>query len=172
MWTIFKVFVEFVIACVSCFGFSGFFCFFGHKACGILAPWPGIPCIGMWSLLTTGPTEKSLFWVLKCVMVFNLVKWELLSSLCSDRWKNGPDVILDNLWWSQDSSVNLSNSKSHNPTFCHQPFQRNRLQGTHSWCFKNHRPSPKLSSTCQTPHYFCNVSETGEKKFKYLLFSC
>ena len=39
----------------NCFCFM--FWFFGHEACGILAPWPGMePCIGRWSLnhWTTG----------------------------------------------------------------------------------------------------------------------
>ena len=33
MWTIFKVFIEFVTIC-----FCFMFCFFGHEACEILAP--------------------------------------------------------------------------------------------------------------------------------------
>ena len=38
MWTVFKVFNEFVtiLLTVSCFGY------FGHEACGISASWPGI----------------------------------------------------------------------------------------------------------------------------------
>ena len=37
MWTIFKVFIEFVTVC-----FSLMFCVFDQKACGILAPRQGI----------------------------------------------------------------------------------------------------------------------------------
>ena len=40
MWTIFKVFIEFVTILFIFFFFM--FWFFGWKACGILAPWPGI----------------------------------------------------------------------------------------------------------------------------------
>ena len=49
-----------------CFCFM--FWFFGHKACGILAPWPGIkptPPALEGEVLTTGPPGKSLwFWFL------------------------------------------------------------------------------------------------------------
>ena len=49
IWTIFKVFIEFVKYC-----FSFMFCFFGPEGCGILAAPPGIKptacCIGRWSL--------------------------------------------------------------------------------------------------------------------------
>ena len=38
MWTIFKVFIE----CVTVLLLLFMLCFFGHKACGILAPRPGI----------------------------------------------------------------------------------------------------------------------------------
>ena len=38
MWTIFKVFIEFVIILLLLF----MFWFFGHEACGILALQPGI----------------------------------------------------------------------------------------------------------------------------------
>ena len=41
MWTIFKVFIEFV---TIWFLFYVFF-FFGHKACEVLAPWLGIETI-------------------------------------------------------------------------------------------------------------------------------
>ena len=39
------------------------FCFFGHEACGILAPQPGIkPTLPEWEgkVLTTGPPGKPL----------------------------------------------------------------------------------------------------------------
>ena len=39
MWTIFTAFIEFVTVLFLCFML--FWCF-GHEACGILAPWPGI----------------------------------------------------------------------------------------------------------------------------------
>ena len=46
------------------------FCFFGHKAYGILAPQWGIepetPTLGG-EVLTTGPPEESPEWLLKCV---------------------------------------------------------------------------------------------------------
>ena len=38
MWTIFEVFIEFVTTLLLFF----MLWFFGHEACGILAPWPGI----------------------------------------------------------------------------------------------------------------------------------
>ena len=38
MWTIFKVFIELVTVVLQFYVLG----FFGHKACGILAPWPGI----------------------------------------------------------------------------------------------------------------------------------
>ena len=43
LWTIFKVFIEFVTILFLFWGFSFllFFWFFGHEACGILAPQPG-----------------------------------------------------------------------------------------------------------------------------------
>ena len=54
----FKVFIEFVTI-FFCF----MFWFFGHRACGILAPWPGIepasPALEC-EVLTTGPPGKSL----------------------------------------------------------------------------------------------------------------
>jgi len=37
MWTILKVFIEFVTMLLLLF-----MLLFGHEACGILAPWPGI----------------------------------------------------------------------------------------------------------------------------------
>jgi len=59
MWTILKLFNEFVhnIASVLCFGF------FGPGVCGILAPQPGIeptPPALEGEVLTTGPLGKSL----------------------------------------------------------------------------------------------------------------
>ena len=59
MWTIFKVFIEFVTILLV---FHGFW-FFGCKVCGILAPRPGIeptaPALAG-EVLTTGPPGKSL----------------------------------------------------------------------------------------------------------------
>ena len=62
MWTTFKVFIEFVtiLLLFLCFGF---FFFFGHEACGILAPLPGIepvPSALEDELLNTGLPGKSL----------------------------------------------------------------------------------------------------------------
>ena len=58
MWTIFKVFIEFVTILLL----SYMFWFFGLKACGILAPWPGVepasPALED-EVLTTGPPGKS-----------------------------------------------------------------------------------------------------------------
>ena len=49
MWTIFKVFIEFVTTLLLFYVL-----FFGPKARGVLTPWPWIkthsPCIGKWSL--------------------------------------------------------------------------------------------------------------------------
>ena len=64
MWTIFKVFIEFVnnIASILCFGF------FGRKACGILVPQPGVepePPVLEGEVLTTGPPGNSLFRLFK-----------------------------------------------------------------------------------------------------------
>ena len=71
MWTIFKVFIEFVTVLLlfyvlvffSFFSSSSFFFFFGCEACGILAPRPGIvsatPALEG-EVLTTGPPGKSL----------------------------------------------------------------------------------------------------------------
>ena len=59
MWTIFKVFIEFVaiLFLFLCFGFLG------HEACEILAPRPGIqpapPALEGEVLITTGPPGKS-----------------------------------------------------------------------------------------------------------------
>ena len=59
MWDIFKVFIEFVIYC-----FCFMLLFFGCKACGILAPLPGIkPFNGRWSL-HHWTTRKSQWYLL------------------------------------------------------------------------------------------------------------
>ena len=58
MWTIFKVFIEFVTI------FLLFYAFFGHEACGILAPRPGIepsPPALECGVLTTGPPGESRY---------------------------------------------------------------------------------------------------------------
>ena len=58
MCTILKVFVEFVTMLLLLFTLL-----FGHEACGILAPWPGIkptPPALEGEGLGTGPSEKSL----------------------------------------------------------------------------------------------------------------
>ena len=59
MWTIFKVFIEFISVLLLLF----MFWFFGPKAsCGVLAPQPGIepePPALEGEVLTTGPPEKS-----------------------------------------------------------------------------------------------------------------
>ena len=57
MWTIWKVlsFLPYSF-CFMCW-------FFGHEACGILTPWPGIELAAPTlegDILTTGPREKSL----------------------------------------------------------------------------------------------------------------
>ena len=54
-WTIFKVFLQFLTILLL---FSFFFLmlwFFGHKPCGISAPWP---CAAEVKVLTTGPPRK------------------------------------------------------------------------------------------------------------------
>ena len=59
MWTIFKVFIEFVPILLLFLYFG----FFGREACGILAPQPGIepaPPALEGEVLTTGPPGKSL----------------------------------------------------------------------------------------------------------------
>ena len=63
MWTIFKVFIEFVaiLFLLSMFWFY-FILFFGFEVCGIFVPRTGIESISpAWEgdVLTTGPTEKS-----------------------------------------------------------------------------------------------------------------
>ena len=58
MWTIFKVFIEFV----TLYYFFLCFVFFGQEACGVLALWPGIepaPPALEGKVLTTGPPGKS-----------------------------------------------------------------------------------------------------------------
>ena len=58
MWTIFKVFIEFVTILLR---FA--FWFWGHKACGILIPQPEgelSPLALEGKVLTTGPSGKSL----------------------------------------------------------------------------------------------------------------
>ena len=59
MWTILKVFIEFVILLLLLF----MFWFLGQEACGILPPWleiKPIPPALEGKVLTTGPPEKSL----------------------------------------------------------------------------------------------------------------
>ena len=59
MWTIFKVFIEFDILLHLFYVLS----FFGHKACGILAPQPGkepTPPALEGEVLSTVPAGKSL----------------------------------------------------------------------------------------------------------------
>ena len=63
MWTIFKVFIEFVTILLLSFLFTYFFWFlFGREACGILVPEPGIkpasPALEG-RVLTTGPPRES-----------------------------------------------------------------------------------------------------------------
>ena len=58
MWTIFKVFIEFVTIL-----FLFYALVFGRKVCGFLAPWPGIkpaPPALEGEVLTTGLPGKSL----------------------------------------------------------------------------------------------------------------
>ena len=61
-----------MLQCCFCF----MFWFFGHKACGILAPQPGIkptPPALEGKVLTTGPPGKSLtFYSLQCCQMSNL----------------------------------------------------------------------------------------------------
>ena len=60
MWTIFKVFIEFLTILLLCFFM---FWFFGREACGILVPRPGIeptPPALEGEVLTTGKPGKSL----------------------------------------------------------------------------------------------------------------
>ena len=58
----FKVFIEFVTMLLLFYGFLVFF-FFGHEACRILHPQPGIEPASLAlevKFLTTGPPGKSL----------------------------------------------------------------------------------------------------------------
>ena len=60
MWTIFKVATEFVT--ILFLFYVLVFWFFGHKACEVLAPWPGIepaPSALEGKSLTTEPADKS-----------------------------------------------------------------------------------------------------------------
>ena len=61
MCTISKVFIELVTMLLK-----KKFWFFGHNACEILAPWPGIkptPPTLEGDVLTTGPPGKYQFWI-------------------------------------------------------------------------------------------------------------
>ena len=64
MWTIFKVFIEFVTIC-----FCFMFWYFGQEACEILAPWPGIeptpPALEN-EVLGTGLQGKSRLFLFLC----------------------------------------------------------------------------------------------------------
>ena len=64
MWTIFKVFIEFITILLLFYVFSVCLsvCFPSCEACGILTPWPGIeptPLELEGEILTIEPTEKS-----------------------------------------------------------------------------------------------------------------
>ena len=62
LWTIFKVFIEFVIILLM-FYVLDFFFFFGHEIHGVLAAWPGIELLPPTlesEVLTTGEPVKSL----------------------------------------------------------------------------------------------------------------
>lgn len=71
MWTVFEIFVEFCfhIASVSCFWY------FGHEACGILAPRPGIeptlPAL-KGKISTTEPPGKSLNTIFSTVNFYEI----------------------------------------------------------------------------------------------------
>ena len=81
MWTIFKAFIEFFYNIVSV---VFMLCFFGHEACGILAPRPGIeptvPALGG-EVLTTGLLGESLYTF--------FLEQELQTFFCE-----GPETIL------------------------------------------------------------------------------
>ena len=67
MWTSFKVFIELVTILLMFYVLVFFF--FGHEACGILAPRQGIkPTTPVLEgkILTTGPPGKSPYCILKC----------------------------------------------------------------------------------------------------------
>ena len=60
MWTIFKVFIEFITLLLL---FYAFFFFLGHETCRILASRPGIepaPSVLEGQVITTGLPEESL----------------------------------------------------------------------------------------------------------------
>ena len=59
MWTILKVFIEFITTLLLFYALV----FFDHKACGILAPRPGF-CVGRQSPTpwTTGEVPQYSFW--------------------------------------------------------------------------------------------------------------
>ena len=85
MWTIFEVFIGFCynIPSVSCFWY------FGHQACGILAPQPGIkstkPCIRRWSL-NPWTTREDPWAVLTCFgQQIWLKKWHSSSESRAER---------------------------------------------------------------------------------------
>ena len=73
MWTIFKVFIEFVTVLLL---LIFMFWFFGREAYGILAPQPGVepaPLALEGKVLTTGPPGKSLYgcvFIVICLKVF------------------------------------------------------------------------------------------------------
>ena len=59
MWTILKVFIEFI---KYCFMFAFFLFCFGSEACGIWTPWPGIEPVSpalLGRVSVTGPPRKS-----------------------------------------------------------------------------------------------------------------
>ena len=79
MWTVFKFFPAFVTILLLLF----VFCLFGHEACGVLAPWPGIELTFLaleGEVLTTGLPQKSSSHIyLHCI--FNaLTSWGLANS--------------------------------------------------------------------------------------------
>lgn len=82
MWTIFKVFNEFVTVL---FLFYVLF-FYEHEACGILAPWPGIkpapPALEI-EVLITGPPGKSLGYFLCCLWLQPLFLIKTALNLCT-----------------------------------------------------------------------------------------
>ena len=68
MWTIFKVFIEFVPILLLFLYFG----FFGREACGILAPQPGIepaPPALEGEVLTTGPPGNPLYFLIFIYLV-------------------------------------------------------------------------------------------------------
>ena len=100
MWTIFKIFIEFVIIL-----FLFYVLFFGPKAWGISAPPPGIqpglPSIGRQRLfflegkvLTTGPLGKSFG---KQLFLFarNFWKWRVELKI---EWKKKKENRMDPMW--------------------------------------------------------------------------